>query len=926
MRGLHIGIALAAAAVVATPAFVVAQEGGPADGALVAAAGWRDVVDGQRAPQVPPAGDTESAIVLLDGPGLVDIPEADRAAALDRMQAAQLAVEGSLQGMGGVVTHRYRTLVNGLAVRLPSGRLSTAAEVPGIQAVVPVLFMSPAQALPGRPLPTADGPQGSPSTTSTPSGTPAAPAREPAPSAPEAPDAAPAAPKRAPAPSAPSTTAPDPATTTPDPARATPPDSAPTAPPRAAQRPVHTPGAGSSTPAKGPRHIALIDSAVDVSHPWLGGGIGPSNLIIGGADLVEGDADPSPDPTDPAAESHGTQMASIVLRSPALAGLPAAATPRMLVYRVTAREMVDGRVRTLARTDRVLAALEIAMDPNRDGSLGDAADVLLLGVARGFGAGGVDPVARSLAAANRAGAVVVAPAGNDGPTGGTPGTLGNAAAMKDVLVVGGMAGGTAPRTADLTMSIGPAAARLGPLPLMGAEPSDSLRAGLRLVAASGDAGVGTGTDVRDFAGEGGRSTVAGAVAMVTRSGAPIAEVARRAAGAGALALVVWDEDGTGAFPGIVGGADVPIPIIGLGPRQGTAVLEMLTRDPAASVSVVPRGDQGASAAVASFSSRGPTADGRLKPDVVAPAIAVEAAYPGRDEAGNPRQAPLSGTSGAAASVAATALRLRVDHPSWRPADIRSVIVQSAGPVPAAALADAGAGSAPDPGSISTRALPGIAIDPPILSGIRRRDDDTTLKFSVRDLTGTGGPYRMLLQGPDGDFRPVGEPIVLAPGGRAAASIAVPRAPRSGYEAWRGRLVIAPQGGDIAAGTAVVWAAPRVAVPKGALGTPEVQRTGSGLGQVVVRVGMRDVTSEGLTVATLRDVRIDLAPVGGGEPIRMTQGEPSGDWPASTYRILLSRRSATGPEVPAGRYRAVVTATDANGAQHRSRSAPFDVGG
>ena len=59
---------------------------------------------------------------------------------------------------------------------------------------------------------------------------------------------------------------------------------------------------------------------------------------------------------------------------------------------------------------------------------------------------------------------------------------------------------------------------------------------------------------------------------------------------------------------------------------------------------------------------------------------------------------------------------------------------------------------------------------------------------------------------------------------------------------------------------------------------------------------------------------------------MTQGEPSGDWPASTYRILLSRRSATGPEVPAGRYRAVVTATDANGAQHRSRSAPFDVGG
>ena len=44
--------------------------------------GWRDVVAGQRAPQVPPAGDTESAIVLLDGPGLVDVSPAERAAAL----------------------------------------------------------------------------------------------------------------------------------------------------------------------------------------------------------------------------------------------------------------------------------------------------------------------------------------------------------------------------------------------------------------------------------------------------------------------------------------------------------------------------------------------------------------------------------------------------------------------------------------------------------------------------------------------------------------------------------------------------------------------------------------------------------------------------------------------------------------------------
>jgi hypothetical protein len=112
MRPLHIGLALASAAAVATPALLVAQASspapGPADGALVAAAGWRDAIDGQRAPQVPPAADTESAIVLLDGKGLVDVAPANRAEALTRIEAAQLAVEGSLQGMGGVVTHRYR--------------------------------------------------------------------------------------------------------------------------------------------------------------------------------------------------------------------------------------------------------------------------------------------------------------------------------------------------------------------------------------------------------------------------------------------------------------------------------------------------------------------------------------------------------------------------------------------------------------------------------------------------------------------------------------------------------------------------------------------------------------------------------------------------------------------------------------------------
>ena len=89
--------------------------------------------------------------------------------------------------------------------------------------------------------------------------------------------------------------------------------------------------------------------------------------------------------------------------------------------------------------------------------------------------------------------------------------------------------------------------------------------------------------------------------------------------------------------------------------------------------------------------------------------------------------------------------------------------------------------------------------------------------------------------------------------------------------------------------------------------------------------MRDFDESGLHAVTLRDLQVELEPLAGGPRIRMTGYEPTGDWPASTYRLLLSRRSAAGPAVPAGRYRAVVTATDANGSAHIRTSRPFIVG-
>ena len=105
----NVSLAIAAGAVVLVPTAVVAGIGAAdsqPERALMAATAWQDWVSGQRTPQVVATGDTESAIVILDGAAISDVDIADRADAVTRIQADQLAVEAEVQGLGGVVTHR----------------------------------------------------------------------------------------------------------------------------------------------------------------------------------------------------------------------------------------------------------------------------------------------------------------------------------------------------------------------------------------------------------------------------------------------------------------------------------------------------------------------------------------------------------------------------------------------------------------------------------------------------------------------------------------------------------------------------------------------------------------------------------------------------------------------------------------------------
>ena len=99
--------------------------------------------------------------------------------------------------------------------------------------------------------------------------------------------------------------------------------------------------------------------------------------------------------------------------------------------------------------------------------------------------------------------------------------------------------------------------------------------------------------------------------------------------------------------------------------------------------------------VAGFSRRGPTADGRLKPDLTAPGVGIVAAR-GKDAVAVPGKrgdvyTTLSGTSMATPHVAGAAAILAQRHPDWSGRQIKAALTASAQPNPAYQAHDQGAG-------------------------------------------------------------------------------------------------------------------------------------------------------------------------------------------------------------------------------------------
>ena len=370
--------------------------------------------------------------------------------------------------------------------------------------------------------------------------------------------------------------------------------------------------------------VAVIDTGVDASHPDLAG------RVSGGYNFVG-----SGEPSD--SNGHGTQVAGIIAANGVTSGVAPGAT--IVPYKVSE----DGES---VSSETIARAIDMAS--------ADGADIINISLGIPVRNSAIDA---AVAKAVRDGAVVVVAAGNDGPGASTIGSPGGAPAA---LTVGATYNNV---TSSLVSTLSAGQKQYEVAPMLGVGPTDG-----PITAPLVDGSYGRVGDIGMDAG--------GSILLLERGSDTeeelvyFAEKESNAADAGALAAIVYNNE-PGAYLGDVtegrsGEAHSPrIPILSMERKDG---LELLELGGAATLDVFYNPDH-----VAFFSSRGPSSQFYIKPDMVAPGAFVNSTHAGG------AYDLASGTSFAAPHVSGAAALLLEKHPDLPPSRIKAVLATTASP-------------------------------------------------------------------------------------------------------------------------------------------------------------------------------------------------------------------------------------------------------
>ncbi len=504
--------------------------------------------------------------------------------------------------------------------------------------------------------------------------------------------------------------------------------------------------------------VALLDTGVDLKHPYLGGRVEQGTDIVGGT----GNAAAQRDPQDRRQiEVHGTELAGVLAGAGGPQGVHGVAPGAdILPIRVAGwQPTASGSDGVYARSDQVIAGLERAVDPNGDGDAHDAARIALLGVVEPFASFPDSPEAQAVDGALALDMLVVAPAGNDGPAGPLFGSIAGPGGSPAALTVGAIDPRTETPAVRLVLRQGLAVMSDEALPLVG----DTL--------------PGRPLDLA-VAIRGARGALRGKAALLPAGPDPPATV-RVAARNGAAAVLLYGRPlPAGSF------RDSGIPVVGVPANTAREALARI-RQRFTVVATIGRARLSRNAAagrVAPFSSHGLTFGGLLAPQLLAPGIAVETSDPGNAGDGEPAFTEVTGTSVSAATVAGAAALLAEARPGLTARDLASLLAGSARP----------SGGPVDPGAAAVGELAAsvttLAFGP--WSGPHWHETARVVVSNVssRPLTVTLAPSSRLV---------TVEParLVLSPGRQFTVKVIARATSRPSLSLVAGSLALRPSGGQ-----------------------------------------------------------------------------------------------------------------------------------
>ena len=430
--------------------------------------------------------------------------------------------------------------------------------------------------------------------------------------------------------------------------------------------------------------VAVLDSGIDYTHRNLGGegtlaayqaaygtspsdpkntttdGLFPTAKVVGGFDFV-GEAWPNgprtedPDPID--LEGHGTHVADIIAGR-SNDGTHKGVAPGASLYAVK----VCSAVATSCNGVALLKGVDFALDPNGDGDISDAVDVINMSLGQSYGQR-EDDLSEASANAVRAGVIVVVSAGNSGDR---PYILGSPSSTPEVISV---AQTQVPSALTYPLVVNSPASIAGQYKNTASLDWAPIGSGF-----TGDVVyVGRGCNADTYL-----ANPAGKVALIDRGACNVSEKTRKASDAGAIGVLIG-LIAPGDAVTFSNGGQCPVPPNGVCKptlviiQSDATLIKNTLKTSAVNVSVSSSVVVPLVGSVVGSSSRGPSYSyNAIKPDIGAPGASISAiAGTGTGEEA------FGGTSGAAPMVSGAAALLVQKFPDREPAEIKALLMNTA---------------------------------------------------------------------------------------------------------------------------------------------------------------------------------------------------------------------------------------------------------